>query len=85
MKEKFDFYNSTTIKSYNLNEKIRYQLKMLDGLDNVTRKHSENVANLTCRMCEVLHKNLHPYSYKKIKSDLFFNISLLSNILFFFL
>ena len=26
MKEKFDFYNSTTIKSYNLNEKIRYQL-----------------------------------------------------------
>lgn len=57
MKEKFDFYNSTTIKSYNLNEKIRYQLKMLDGLDNVTRKHSENVANLTCRMCEVLHKD----------------------------
>ena len=54
MKEEFDFYNSTSIKSYNLDETIRYQLKMLDGLDAFTRKHSENVANLTCRICEVL-------------------------------
>jgi len=54
MKEEFDFYNSTSIKSYNLNNKIRYQLKMLDGLDAFTRKHSENVANLTCRLCEYL-------------------------------
>lgn len=53
--EKFDFYNSTTIKSYNLNEKIRYQLKMLDGLDAYTRRHSENVASITCRICEHLH------------------------------
>lgn len=53
--EKFDFYNSTTIKSYNLNEKIRYQLKMLDGLDAYTRRHSENVASITCRLCEHLH------------------------------
>ena len=43
MKETFDFYNSTSIKSYNLDEKIRYQLKMLEGLDNFTRKHTENV------------------------------------------
>lgn len=55
MKETFDFYNSTTIKSYNLDDRIRYQLKMLDGLDNYTRKHSENVANITCRLCEKLH------------------------------
>ncbi len=54
MKEQFDFYNSTTIKSYNLDESIRYQLKMLDGLDAYTRKHSENVANITCRLCENL-------------------------------
>lgn len=53
--EKFDFYNSTSIKSYNLNEKIRYQLKMLDNLDAYTRKHSENVASITCRLCEHLH------------------------------
>lgn len=55
MKEEFDFYNSTSIKSYNLNDKIRYQLKMLDSLDAYTRKHSENVANITCRICEKLH------------------------------
>ena len=54
MKEQFDFYNSKTIKSYNLDETIRYQLKMLDGLDAFTRRHSENVANITCRLCENL-------------------------------
>ena len=53
--EKFDFYNSTAIKSYNLNEKIRYQLKMLDSLDAYTRRHSENVAIITCKLCENLH------------------------------
>lgn len=53
--EKFDFYNSTNLKSYNLNEKIRYQLKMLDNLDVFTRRHSENVALITCRLCENLH------------------------------
>jgi response regulator RpfG family c-di-GMP phosphodiesterase len=50
--EKFDFYSKTTLKSYNLGEKIRDELAMLDSLDNVTRVHSENVANLTCRICE---------------------------------
>ncbi len=54
MKEEFDFYSKTVLKSYNLDEKIRYQLKMLDGLDVFTRKHSENVANITCRLCEYL-------------------------------
>lgn len=54
MQETFDFYNSTSIKSYNLNEAIRYQLKMLDGLDAFTRRHSDNVANITCRLCEKL-------------------------------
>ena len=47
-KEKFDFYNMTTLKSYNLDESMRYQLNMLDNLDVFTRKHCENVANLTC-------------------------------------
>ncbi len=55
MKETFDFYDSTAIKSYNLNESIRYQLKALDGLDAFTLRHSENVANVTCRLCEKLH------------------------------
>lgn len=53
--ENFDFYSRTSIKAYNLDDKIRYQLKMLDGLDAFTRRHSENVANLTCRLCEYLN------------------------------
>lgn len=58
MKEQvFDFYDRTNLKSYNLNESMRYQLNMLDRLDVFTRKHSENVANITCRICEYLHCN----------------------------
>ncbi len=34
---------------------MRYQLSMLDRLDVFTRRHSENVANLVCRICEYLH------------------------------
>ena len=55
MKEnKIDFYSKTTLKSYNLDETIRYQLSMLDSLDFFTRQHSENVANISCRLCERL-------------------------------
>lgn len=51
----FNFYDKTNLKSYNLNESMKYQLNMLDRLDVFTRKHCENVANLTCRLCEYLH------------------------------
>lgn len=55
MKYEFDFYDQTNLKSYNLNESMRYQLNMLDRLDVFTKKHCENVASLTCRLCEYLH------------------------------
>ena len=54
MKESFDFYSKTSLKSYNLDERIHYQLKLLDSLDAYTRRHSENVAAITCRLCEYL-------------------------------
>ena len=54
MKETFDFYSRTSLKSYNLDERIRYQIKMLDSLDAYTRRHSENVATITCKLCEYL-------------------------------
>ena len=57
IKEKFDFYDKTVLKSYDLDSSARYQLKMLDSLDNFTRKHSEGVANITCRICDYLHLN----------------------------
>lgn len=53
--EKFDFYSPTNLKSYNLEQTMRYQLQMLDNLDIFTRRHSENVANLVCRICEYMH------------------------------
>lgn len=53
--EHFDFYDQTYLKTYNLNNSIRYQLNLLDSLDMFTRKHSENVATLTCNLCKKLH------------------------------
>ena len=55
MKEVFDFYDPTSLKAYNLDKTMQYQLNILGSLDVFTRKHSENVANLTCRICEKLH------------------------------
>lgn len=58
MKEdNIDFYNPKNLKSYNLNESMKYQLSLLDSLDAFTRKHCENVANITCRLCEHLRLN----------------------------
>ena len=53
--ETFDFYDKTTLKSYNLDKNMRYQLDILGTLDVFTRKHCENVASLTCRLCKHLH------------------------------
>ena len=39
--EVFDFYDRTSLKSYNLDKSMRYQLNMLDTLDVFTRKHCE--------------------------------------------
>ena len=47
--QKFDFYDKTTLKSYNLDVTMRYQLTMLDSLDPFTRIHSENVAIFALR------------------------------------
>ena len=55
LKQDIEFYSPTILKSYNLDKTMRYQLNMLENLDLFTRRHSENVANLTCRMCEYLH------------------------------
>ena len=57
MNNEFDFYDKTNLKSYNLDDSMRYQLDMLDRLDVFTRRHCENVASLTCRLCEQLHCN----------------------------
>lgn len=53
--ENFNFYSPINLRSYNLEKTVKEQLQILGTLDNVTRKHSENVANLVCRICEYLH------------------------------
>ena len=50
-----DFYSSTNLRAYNLDDVMKYQLSMLERMDKFTRRHSENVANLVCRICEYLH------------------------------
>lgn len=57
MKQEFDFYDKTSLKSYNLNESMRYQLNRLSSLDVFTLRHSENVASLTCKICQKLKLN----------------------------
>ncbi len=54
MNKEIDFYDKTNLKSYNLNESMRYQLNTLSNLDVFTLKHSENVASLTCKICQKL-------------------------------
>ena len=54
-KEIFDFYDRTSLKSYNLDRTMQDQLNALGSLDVFTRKHCENVAAITCRLCEYLH------------------------------
>ena len=54
-KEIFDFYDKTSLKSYNLDKNMQYQLNILGSLDVFTRTHSENVASIVCRICKYLH------------------------------
>ena len=54
-KEIFDFYDRTSLKSYNLDKSMQYQLNILGSLDVFTREHSENVASVVCRICQYLH------------------------------
>ena len=54
-KETYDFYDRTALKSYNLDKTMQDQLSALGQLDVFTRQHSENVAAITCRICQYLH------------------------------
>lgn len=55
--DKIDFYSPTNLKIYNLGDAMRYQLSTLENMDPFTRRHSENVGNLVCRICEYMHCN----------------------------
>lgn len=54
MTEEFNFYSKTSLKLYNFEERIKYQLEQLNILDSNTKQHCYNVACITCRICEYL-------------------------------
>jgi len=55
--EKYDFYSPTNLKIHDLDSSIKDHLVVMDSLDMFTKRHSENVANLTGRICEYMHCN----------------------------
>lgn len=57
LENKINFYDSTSIKTYNLDKNMRYELSVLDRLDPMTKQHSENVGDLSGRICQQLKLN----------------------------
>ena len=57
LENKINFYDSTSIKTYNLDKNMRYELSVLDRLDPMTKQHSENVGDLSGRICQQLRLN----------------------------
>lgn len=55
--EKFNFYDSASLKTYNLDKNMRYELSVLDSLDAMTKQHCENVGDLCGRICQQLRLN----------------------------
>ena len=53
--ENYDFYDRTALKSYNLDKTMQDQLNALNQLDVFTRRHCDNVAAITCRICKYLY------------------------------
>lgn len=55
LEEKYDFYSPTNLKIHDLDSSLKDHLIVMDSLDMFTKRHSENVANLTGRICEYMH------------------------------
>lgn len=53
--DNINFYSPDNISKYSLKSSMGYQLRLLDNLDLKTKTHSENVANVTARICEYLN------------------------------
>ncbi len=57
IEEKYDFYGPTNLKVHDLDHSLKDHLIVMDSMDLFTKRHSENVANLTGRICEYMHCN----------------------------
>lgn len=54
LEEKYDFYSPTNLKIHDLDNSLKDHLVVMDSLDMFTKRHCENVANLTGRICEYM-------------------------------
>ena len=63
IKRKFDLYTTDVLKVYNLDKDVRYQISLLDSLDARLSKHSENVANISNKICNYLNLNQNYIEY----------------------
>ena len=57
LEEKYDFYSPSNIKIHEVSSTIKDHLVVMESLDDFTKRHSENVANLVGRICEYMHCN----------------------------
>ncbi len=57
LEEKYDFYSPSNIKIHDLDVDLKNSLSVINNLDYFTKVHSENVSNLSARICEYMHCN----------------------------
>lgn len=55
--ETFDFYSPSNLNLKDLNSELKSSLTVMNKLDDMTLKHSENVSNLVTRICEYMKCN----------------------------
>lgn len=55
--EKYDFYSPSNISFKELDKDLQNSLTVMNRLDDMTKQHCLNVANLSTRMCQYMHCN----------------------------
>ena len=55
--EKYDFYSPSNISLKDLDKSLQNSLTVMNKLDELTLKHSENVSNLCTRVCGYMRCN----------------------------
>lgn len=57
LEEKYDFYSPSNINIHDLDSTMKDSLAVIGKLDYLTQVHSQNVANLSVRICQYMHCN----------------------------
>ena len=57
LEEKFDFYSPSNVSLKDIDKNLKDSLTVMTRLDEVTQKHSQNVANLVTRICQYMREN----------------------------